>query len=68
MCASTYAIPRNVRIEPQRSGRRASYFARATEIDRHAPVARGRAGMRDLRLHRSSLSDYAARMYAAVAT
>lgn len=66
MSASTYAIRQNLRVKPQLSGRRrTSRAARAAETR----MARTNlAVMPEVSHQRSSLREYAARLYAAVAT
>ena len=70
MSAHAYAIQHNLRVEPQPSERRlTSHPARAASIDRRARVERAcLAVMPEVSRHRSSLGEYAARLYAAVAT
>ena len=70
MSAHVYAIQNNLRVEPQPSERRlASHPTRAASIGRRARVARARLAVTpEANRHRSSLGEYAARLYAAVAT
>ncbi len=70
MSLSAQVIQRYVQPGSQTLGRRrVARPARAAEIDRHTHVAGARlAGMPEVNRYRSSLGEYAARLYAAVAT
>jgi hypothetical protein len=70
MSLSAQVIQRNVQPGPQTSARPSSLRpASAAEIDRRARVAPARlSGTPEVNRRRSSLGEYAARLYAAVAT
>jgi hypothetical protein len=70
MSASISVIQHNLQRESQRSGwRRAPRATRVAEIGRHARIARAHLAVTpEVGRQRSSLGEYAARLYAAVAT
>jgi len=69
MSLSAQVIQRNIQPSPQTSLRRSvPRHARAAEVDRTAHLACTRLAVRPDVSRRSSLGEYAARLYAAVAT